>query len=141
MDVQDSPTIIAPENEAQPTPLTEEKSTVDTTSPWRNRFAPWWQATLAVLPTFLITRFIFLLLTYFGAVLFNVSNYSYTVVPFSTILHSWYHWDVISFDKIAAHDYSAADPTKAAFFPLYPWLERWLSVLLRCASPKYGPRF
>jgi len=99
-------------------------------SHWGGGLGPWWQAVLAILPTFLITRFIFLLLTYFGAVLFTVSNYSYTVVPLSTILHSWYHWDVISFDKIAAHDYSAADPTKAAFFPLYPWLERWLSLLL-----------
>src|SRR5438094_3728034 len=119
MDVQDPPTITATiEDSSLPAPRTSEEG-VGTKHPrWSARLAPWWQAALAVLPAFLLTRFIFLLLTYFGSVLFTVRNYSYQVVPLSAVLRSWYHWDVISFEKIAIHDYSIEDPTKAAFFQL-----------------------
>src|SRR6266700_5821145 len=53
-----------------------------TTSPpsarqaWRDFSLPWWQATKAVLPVYLITRLVFLLLTYFSGILFFVPNYS-----------------------------------------------------------------
>src|SRR5437667_2363866 len=132
MDIQDSPTsIVTTKDETQPVPGTTDvgKATIRQQG-WRERLTPWWQATLAILPAFLLTRCIFLLLTYFGTVLFTVSNYSYQVIPLSAVLRGWYHWDVISFEKIARFDYSNADPTKAAFFPLYPWLERWVSSLL-----------
>ncbi|HEV7235509.1 MAG TPA: hypothetical protein VGN15_04960, partial [Ktedonobacteraceae bacterium] len=35
-------------------------------APWRARLAPWGQTTLAVLPAFILTRIVFILLTYFG---------------------------------------------------------------------------
>src|SRR3989442_10443725 len=131
MDIQDSATVTAKtEDEALSAPNSSEES-VSTKQPgWRAKLAPWCQATLAVLPAFLLTRCIFLLLTYFGTVLFTVPNYSYQALPLSAVLRSWYRWDVVNFEKIARIDYSIADPTKAAFFPLYPWLERWVSSLL-----------
>jgi Gpi18-like mannosyltransferase len=132
MDVQKTPAFIAAQDEAQArsTPAAAEETNATPRGRWYSVLLPWWQAVMAVMPIFLITRFIFLLLTYFGSVLFTVKNYSYTVVPLSAVLRSWYHWDVISFEKIALHDYSTADLTKAAFFPLYPWLERGVAALL-----------
>ena len=97
-------------------------------APWRGRLAPWWQATLAVLPAFILTRIVFILLTYFGTVLFTVSNYSYQALPLSTILRSWYRWDAIHFQAIATQGYAQFENT--AFFPLYPWLERQVAALL-----------
>src|SRR5947209_1844903 len=119
MDVQDLPEISKTTGEVQKQALHEG---------WRGKLLPWWQATLAILPTFLLTRLIFLLLTYFGTVLFTVSNYSYQVVPLGSVLRGWYHWDVISFENIATKGYVYRD--NAAFFPLYPWLEREVSALL-----------
>src|SRR5437868_6855072 len=129
MDVQDPPGIIAPaEDEAQPAHVTNVEGTSIEQPGWRAGLALWGQAAVAVLPAFLLTRFIFLLLTYFGSVLFTVPNYSYQVVPLSSVLRSWYHWDVISFENIATRGYMYRD--NAAFFPLYPLLEREVSSLL-----------
>jgi Gpi18-like mannosyltransferase len=94
---------------------------------WRAFVEPWWKATLAILPTFLITRFIFLLLSYFGGVLFFVKNYVTTVIPFHTILYRWYYWDAKRFADIATHGYTSLD--YAAFFPLYPALVHAFTVL------------
>lgn len=133
MDIQDSSSTMTDEGATQSAPVKAEESAAANAKPqlrWRHKLAPWWQAMLAVLPVFLITRFIFLLLTYFGSVLFTVKNYAFTVVPLNAVLRDWYHWDVIRFEKIAVHDYSNADPTRAAFFPLYPWLEHEVALLL-----------
>ena len=132
MDVQETPALISAQDEAQAhsTPAATGETNPTPRGRWYGVLLPWWQAAMAVMPIFLTTRFIFLLLTYFGSVLFTVNNYSYAVVPLSAVLRSWYHWDVINFEKIAIHDYSTADPTKAAFFPLYPWLERVVAALL-----------
>src|SRR5438309_8666512 len=129
MDIQDSATVTASaKDEAQPAPKSSEES-ISTKQPgWRAKLAPWYHAALAVLPAFLLTRFIFLLLTYFGSVLFTVRNYSYQVVSLSSVLRSWYHWDVISFENIATRGYVYRD--NAAFFPLYPLLEREVSAPL-----------
>lgn len=94
---------------------------------WRALADPWWKATLAILPTFLITRFIFLLLSYFGGVLFFVKNYAGTVISFHDILYRWYYWDAIRFTTIATQGYPSKD--YAAFFPLYPTLVHILTVL------------
>ena len=87
---------------------------------WRAFVEPWWKATLAILPTFLITRFIFLLLSYFGGVLFFVKNYVTTVISFHTILYRWDWWDAERFRTIATQGYPKLE--YAAFFPLYPAL-------------------
>ncbi|MBV9020061.1 MAG: hypothetical protein JOZ71_05045 [Ktedonobacteraceae bacterium] len=90
---------------------------------------PWWWAALAVLPVFVITRFVFLTLTYFGGVLFFVSNYWPGHRSFYDILSIWYRWDVVRFATIATHGYISLE--YAAFFPLYPALEHVLSGLFR----------
>jgi len=89
---------------------------------WRQMVEPWWKAFLAILPIFLITRVIFLLLTYFGAILFTVPNYSHQALSLGTLVRSWYHWDATWYAAIASKGY--ATPEYAAFFPLYPLLER-----------------
>jgi Gpi18-like mannosyltransferase len=93
----------------------------------QSRLLAWWKATLVALPVFLMTRFIFLLLTYFGGVLFFVPNYSPEHLSFHNILYNWYRWDVVRFATIATNGYVSLE--YAAFFPLYPALERALSVL------------
>ena len=102
-------------------------SQIEERQAWRALVEPWWKATLAILPTFLITRFIMLLLSYFGGILFFVKNYAATVVSFHDIVYRWDHWDATRFATIATHGY----PTKdyAAFFPLFPTLVHVFVVL------------
>ena len=94
---------------------------------WSTRLLPWWNAAATVLPVFLATRFVFLVLTYLGVVLFTVPDYSFTVVPFSDLLTSWNHFDAIRFAIIATRGYTSLEYT--AFFPLYPSLEHFLTPL------------
>jgi|GEM_PF-239156 hypothetical protein len=94
---------------------------------WRAIGEPWWKATLAVLPTFLVTRFILVLLAYFGGVLFFVPNYWPGKISFHDIVYDWYHWDAIRFATIATHGYPSLD--YAAFFPLFPALAHVFSVV------------
>ena len=111
-----------------------EETSLSTSEIWRAFLAPWWRATLAILPVFIITRIVFLLLTYFGGVLFSLSNYSYIVIPFHQILYNWNRWDALRFTTIAARGYPALD--YAAFFPLFPALSRLLRQRRRkCQMP------
>ena len=110
--------VISPPDEAIP-PTTEtvissdkiELQTKETALPiedsqtWHALAEPWRKATLAILPTFLITRFIFLLLSYFGGVLFFVKNYVTTVIPFHDIVYRWNWWDAKRFATIATQGY------------------------------------
>jgi Gpi18-like mannosyltransferase len=95
---------------------------------WPSMIEPWWKATLAILPTFLVTRVIFLLLTYFGLVLFTVPNYSMRVLSPIDFLYSWSHWDVHRYTTIASQGY--VTPEYAAFFPLFPFLEHVVSLVI-----------
>ena len=104
------------------------ETSVSTSETWRALIAPWWRTTLAILPVFVITRIVFLLLTYFGGVLFSLSNYSYTIIPLHQILYNWNRWDALRFTTIAAQGYPALD--YAAFFPLFPALSHALSVII-----------
>ncbi len=108
-------------------PTIETSPSAEPPQTWLTLAEPWWKATLAVLPTFLITRFIFLLLSYFGGILFFVKNYSATVISFHDILYRWYYWDAKRFATIATHGYPT--PDYAAFFPLYPTLVHVLVAL------------
>ena len=89
---------------------------------------PWGNALLQVFPVFLISRFIFVILTYFGVLLFTLPNYSRQALSAHTLGHAWYHWDAIRYATIAAQGYRSLD--YAAFFPLFPWLERAVGVPL-----------
>jgi Gpi18-like mannosyltransferase len=92
---------------------------------WKTLVRPWWLATLAVLPVFLITRLIFLLLTYFGGVLFFLPNYSTSRLSVMDVIYTWYQWDAKRFISIATQGYTSLQ--YAAFFPLFPTMERVLS--------------
>jgi Gpi18-like mannosyltransferase len=105
----------------------QEASVVPPRQTWRAIGEPWWKATLAVLPTFLVTRFILVLLAYFGGVLFFVPNYWPGKIAFHDIVYDWYHWDAIRFATIATHGYPSLD--YAAFFPLFPALAHVFSVV------------
>src|SRR5579884_4108804 len=94
---------------------------------WRTLFASWWQATLAVLPVFVITRIVFLLLTYFGGLLFFLPNYSHNVLTLHDLLFKWNRWDAVNYATIASQGYPQLE--YAAFFPLFPALEQLLSDL------------
>ncbi len=94
---------------------------------WRNTFAPWWKASQAVLPIFLLTRLLLLILTYFGGVLFSVPTNSAFALTFNTVLYSWYHWDAPRYLTIATQGY--IDKSYVGFFPLYPTLVHTFSVL------------
>ncbi len=110
--IVEAPTIVV-------TPETSQQS-------WGAAMQPWWKATLAVLPTFLLTRFIFLVLSYFGGVLFFVPNYWPGQLDFHQVLYTWYHWDAVRYATIATNGYITEE--YAAFFPLYPALERVVSM-------------
>ncbi len=103
------------------------KLPVDNQQGWRNTFAPWWKASLVVLPTFLLTRLLLLVLTYFGGVLFNVPNNSAFALTFNTVFYSWYHWDAPRYLTIASQGY--IDKSYIGFFPLYPTLVHTFSIL------------
>jgi len=88
----------------------------------------WYNAFLAILPIFLITRALFVVLTYFGVVLFTLPNYSRQSLSFTTLVNAWSRWDVNWYNNIAIKGYFT--PASAAFFPLFPLLERVVSLLL-----------
>lgn len=104
------------------------ESTLTIAQSWRSFLQPWWKATLAILPAFLVTRFIFLILTYFGGILFTLSNYWPGSVAFHDIVYGWDRWDAVRFATIASQGYVSQD--YAAFFPLFPALEHALSALI-----------
>src|SRR5262249_50083969 len=95
---------------------------------WLAALDPWWKAMLTILPIFIITRLLFVLLTFFGVVLFTVQNYSPQILSSHTLLFSWYRWDVVRFATIAMEGYKKFD--NSAFFPLFPLLEHIVSVIL-----------
>jgi Gpi18-like mannosyltransferase len=88
----------------------------------------WWQAALAVFPLFVVTRIVFVLLTYFGVILFSVHNYSMRALSSSMLLNAWARWDAVRFITIATKGY--LNLSYAAFFPLYPWLIHIFSISL-----------
>jgi hypothetical protein len=67
------------------------------------------------------------LLTYFGGVLFFLPNYSHNALALHDILFTWNRWDAVNFATIASQGYLKLE--YAAFFPLFPALERLLSDL------------
>jgi Gpi18-like mannosyltransferase len=87
----------------------------------------WKKATIAVLPIYIITRLIFIILTYFGGILFFLPNYSPGARSLHDIIFTWNRWDAVRFATIAAQGYIKEE--YAAFFPLFPTLSRILSQI------------
>ncbi len=107
-----------------------------TTPLWRDTLRPWWKATLAVLPLFLFTRLLFLLLAYFGGVLFTAANFSPTPVAYHDLLANWNRGDTIDYIAIAINGYTKEQQT--LFFPLYSTLIRALAPLFRHSALAAG---
>ncbi len=95
---------------------------------WITSMTPWWKAGLITLPTFLVTRLLLIILTYFGGVLFNVQNNSSFALTFQSILYYWYQWDAPRNLTIATQGYT--DPNYTTLFPLYPVLVHLISAPL-----------
>ena len=88
----------------------------------------WLLALKCVLPVYLITHALFALLTLF-APLFILDNFSSNSLPLSTLWKSWEQWDTAHYRDIAKYGYD--QPWRAAFFPLYPLLERYGAYFTR----------
>lgn len=101
-----------------------------TTQSWQakqtNKGLTWYQALKEIMPLYIASHVLFLLLTYLS-VLFNVGNFSKQALPLSTLVESWNRWDSGHFTAIATRGYDGA--WRTAFFPLFPLLER-VGVLL-----------
>lgn len=110
----------------EPTLVTPEK-TEPVAPSWRDIVHPWWSAALSILPIFLLTRFLFLLLAYLGGVLFTSDNFS--SVSYHDLLANWNRGDITTYIAIATNGYT--QPEQTLLFPLYP-------ALMRAFAPLFG---
>ena len=111
-------------------PVLETPDNVEPVAPtWHTLLLPWWRAVVAVLPVFLFTRLLFVLLGYFGGVLFTTANFSPTPVSYHNLLAGWNQGDEASYIALATDGYTKAQ--QVLFFPLYPTLMRLFAPLLR----------
>lgn len=99
---------------------------------WLGRLSPALRQTLFL---FGVTRLLFVLITYFGYILFTAGTYSPYSVGVIRLLSSWARWDALRYLEIARHGYY--DPIQAAFFPLYPLLVRAGTLPLGGAGAYY----
>lgn len=91
------------------------------------------QAITDSLAVFLITRGFFILLTYFGVILFNSSLHGpHRSFLHSLLLHWTNHWDTAWYVRIASSGYAWSNGwgiRPASFFPLFPLTIRLTAVL------------
>ncbi|GAC1563382.1 MAG: hypothetical protein PVS3B3_07930 [Ktedonobacteraceae bacterium] len=85
-----------------------------------------------IIALFLVTRLIFMMVTYFGYILLTASKYSSTPVNTATFFNLWNHWDAMRYLTIAQYGYRT--PYDLAFFPLFPLLIALLSYPLGSGS-------
>ncbi len=86
----------------------------------------WIEALKQVLPIYLVTHLVFLVLTYL-VTLFRVNSSSSASFHLKTLLTSWNNWDTGWYNGIAMNGYTHLN--SFAFFPLLPILERIVSPL------------
>ncbi len=86
----------------------------------------WIDAFKHIFPIYLATHIGFAMLTYLAS-LFSIKNFSITVLDPKTLLTTWDRWDSGQFKAIALHGYDHIYRT--AFFPLYPYLERFVALV------------
>jgi hypothetical protein len=61
----------------------------------------------------------------------DVSKFATALVPGTrSVILSLFHWDSVKYLQVAAHGYTKSDPARAAYYPLYPLMVRWLHDLL-----------
>ncbi len=88
----------------------------------------WVDAFKQIFPVYLATHIVFVMLTYLAS-LFSIKNFTSTSLDLKTLLTAWDRWDSGQFEAIAAHGYSHR--YSAAFFPLYPYMERFAALVIR----------
>ncbi len=86
----------------------------------------WLVAFKHIFPIYLATHIAFVMLTYLAS-LFSIKNFTSTALDLNTLLTAWDRWDSGQFEAIAAHGYGHR--YQAAFFPLYPYMERFLGLV------------
>ncbi len=135
----EEPAVVMPEDAPQPTEepvgVTPENAQLSTQS-WRDIAPPWWKAMLSILPIFLLTRFIFVLLAYLGGVLFTAADFAATSVSYHDLLANWNRGDVTTYLTLAASGYT--HPEQTLLFPLFPTLIRTLAPLFRQSQLSAG---
>ena len=61
----------------------------------------------------------------------QVSTFATALSPGThSVILSLFHWDSVKYLQVAAHGYAKGDPARAAYFPLYPLMVRWLHDLI-----------
>ena len=135
----DEPVVVTPEDAPQqteePTMVTPEEVQLSTQS-WRDVVQPWWKILLAILPIFLLTRFIFVFLAYIGGVLFTAADFAATSVSYHDLLANWNRGDVTTYLMLAVSGYT--QPEQTLLFPLFPTLIRTLAPLFRQSQLSAG---
>ena len=96
------------------------------TNPKQSARRGWIDAFKHIFPIYLATHIAFVMLTYLAS-LFSIKNFTSTALDPRTLLTAWDRWDSGQFEAIAAHVYTHR--YHAAFFPLYPYLERFLGFV------------
>ncbi|MBA2679639.1 MAG: glycosyltransferase family 39 protein, partial [Ktedonobacteraceae bacterium] len=102
------------------------RATTSDINPGRNARHEWIAAFKHIFPIYLATHLAFAMLTYLAS-LFSIKNFTSTALSPRTLLTAWDRWDSGQFVAIAMHGYSHR--YHAAFFPLYPYLERFLGFV------------
>jgi hypothetical protein len=69
---------------------------------------------------FIASRFLLVMVTYFGYILLTAPKYSSAPVDLTGLFSSWNHWDAANYTRIAQYGYQTVYDT--AFFPLFPLL-------------------
>ena len=73
-----------------------------------------------ILGLFVASRFLLVMVTYFGYILLTAPKYSSLPVDATALFTSWNHWDAANYVRIAQYGYQT--PFDFAFFPLFPLL-------------------
>lgn len=126
MDIMHLPETSATAPFATLTPVREEDiqaKTIEKRPFWRI----WLTAFYEVFPTYLAVHMAVLVISCL-AFLFTTRDFDWHAQPLYMLWQQWYRWDTGLFMTIAEHGYTTILHT--AFFPLYPFLERYVSYLL-----------
>src|SRR5579884_2191449 len=73
-----------------------------------------------IVALFIASRFLLVMVTYFGYILLTAPKYSSAPVDLTGLFSSWNHWDAANYVRIAQYGYQTVYDT--AFFPLFPLL-------------------
>src|SRR6185312_14059809 len=92
----------------------------------RTSWLKWYDALKHILPVYIAIHLAIFAISCL-AFLFTVKDFSPQGMPISTLWVQWHYWDTSNFSHIALYGYVTLH--QAAFFPLYPMLERALMTL------------